>query len=87
MGLAAGRQTQAEVKLQIVIFLEDSLSPLLFVISMLTLNYSLRKCKGDYIFTKSEEKIKPLMYMDGSKILVQNEKKKKKKIEYSIQTI
>ena len=45
--LAAGEQTQEEVKTQRSFFREDSLSPLLFVIALMPLNYIWRKCKDD----------------------------------------
>ena len=38
-----GRQTKAVIKIQRGIFLEGSLSPLLFVRAMMTFNYLLRK--------------------------------------------
>ena len=51
-------------KIQRGIFQEDVLSLLLFVIAMIPLNSILRKCTGDYKFTKLREMINHLMYKD-----------------------
>ena len=66
--LIAERTTLAEVKIQRSIFQGDTLSPLLFVIAKMSLNYILRKCTGSCKFTKSQEKINHLMYMDDAKM-------------------
>ena len=55
--LTAEGQTLAEVKIQRGIFQEDALSPLLFLVAMMPLNYLLRKCTGGNKFTKAQEKI------------------------------
>ena len=81
--LTAGGQSLAEVNIQRGIFQGDSLSPLLFVIAMMPLNYILRKCTGGYKFTNSQEKINHLMYMDDIKIFAKNEKE----LETLVQTI
>ena len=44
--LIAGGKTLTEVEIQGCIFLEDVLSPLLFVIAMMPFTYILRKCTG-----------------------------------------
>ena len=44
--LTAKRKTLAEVKIQRAIFQGDMLLPLLFVIAMILLNHTLRKCTG-----------------------------------------
>ena len=36
------------------------------------LNDTLKKCKSDYKFTKSQEKINHLMFMDDCKIFAKN---------------
>ena len=41
---------------------------------MMSLTYILRKCTRGYKFTKSQEKINRLMYIDDFKIFVKNEK-------------
>ena len=41
----------------------------------MSLNYILRKCTGAYKFTKSQEKINHLMYMDDIKWYEKNENK------------
>ena len=72
--LTAGGKSLAEVKIQTGIFLGDALSPLLFVIAMMPLNYILRKCTARYKLSKSQEKISHLMYMDDIKLFTKNEK-------------
>ena len=49
--LAAGGQTQREVKIQRDIFQDNSLTPLLFVIAMMLFNYMLRKHTSGFKFT------------------------------------
>ena len=49
----------------------DSLSPLLFIMAMIPLSYILRRC---YKFTKSQEKIYHLMYIDDIKLFSKKEK-------------
>ena len=56
-------QTLAELKIQRGIFHGDSLSPLLFVIAIMSLNYIFRKCTAGYRLTKSQEKLNHLMYI------------------------
>ena len=74
MKLAAGRKTLAEVKIQKGIFQRDVLSPLLFLIAILPLYHILRKCTRGYKFTKLQEKINHLIYMDNIKLFAKNEK-------------
>ena len=66
--LIAGGKTLAEVKIQRGIFIRDALSPLLFVIAMMPLNYICKKCNGGYKFTKSQQKFNHLMYIDDIKL-------------------
>ena len=73
--LTIGRQILAEVKIHKGIFQEDSLSLLLFVITMMPFRYKLRKGSASYKFIKSQEKKNHLMYMDNIKIFAKNEKK------------
>ena len=44
------------VKIQRNIFQGDVISPLLFVIAMMSLTHVLRKCTGSYKFIKSQKK-------------------------------
>ena len=46
----------------------EKLLSLLFVIVMLSLNYILKKCNGEYKFTKSEEKVN---HMDDIKMFAE----------------
>ena len=72
--LAASVPIQADVKIQRGIFQGDSLSTQLFALGMVSLNYILRKGKGRYKFTKSQQKLNHLLYMDDIKIYAMNEK-------------
>ena len=51
----------------LVIFQEDALSPLLFVIAMMLLNLILRKWTESYKLTKSQEKINLLIKGGGAR--------------------
>ena len=66
------------------IFQGVALSTLLFAITMITLNYILRKCTtSGYKLTKLQEKINHLMYMDDIKLFAKNERE----LETLIQTV
>ena len=67
-GIDTWRKNLAEVKIQKVIFQEDSQSPLLFVIAMMSLTHILRKCTRGHKLHKSQEKINHLIYMDDPKL-------------------
>ena len=56
------------------IFQGDALSPLLFIITVMSLNHILRKCTAGYKLNRSQEKINRLMYMDDMKLFAKNEK-------------
>ena len=58
----------AETKIQRGIFQGDVLLLLLFIIAMMSLNHTLRKCTGGYKLSVSQEKINHLMYMDDIKL-------------------
>ena len=71
--LTEGERSLAEANIQRGIFQRDALSPVLFIIAMMPLNYILRKCTAGYKLSRSQEKKKK-----KKKI----KKKKKKKINY-----
>ena len=66
----SGRRNSSRVKkIQRDIFERISLSPLLCVLVIMPLKYVLRKYTGScHKFTKSQENINDLMYMNGIKI-------------------
>ena len=70
--LTAGERSLAEAKIQ-ELFQEDAQSPLLFIIAMVPLNHTLRKCTAGYKLSKSQEKINHLIYMDDIKLFAKNE--------------
>ena len=72
--LTAGGKSLAETKIQRGIFQGDALSPLLFIIAMMSLNHILRKCTAKYKLSWSQEKINHLMHMDDIKLFEKNEK-------------
>ena len=72
--LTAGGNKLAEAKIQWGIFQADVLSPLQFLIAMMSLNHILRICMRGYKFSKSQEKINHLMYMHDIKLYVKNDK-------------
>ena len=78
--LTVGGQTIAKVKIQRSSLQRDSTLALLFV---LPLKYVFRKCTGGYKFTKLQENIYNLKYIDGMKIFA----KKEKEVETLIQTV
>ena len=72
--LTAGGKSLAETKIQRSIFQGYALSPLLFIIAMMTFYHILRKCTAGYKLSRSQEKISHLMYMDDIKLFAKNEK-------------
>ena len=69
-----GGSSLSEAKIQKGIFQGDALSPLLFIIAMISLKYILRKCTAGYKLSRSQEKINHLMYLDDIKLFTKNMK-------------
>ena len=63
-----------EVEIKHGIFQGDSLSPLVFVLVLITLSLILRKAKAAYEFSESKEKINHLLFMDDLKLYSRSEK-------------
>ena len=61
--LTVGGKSLAEIKIQRGIFQGDALSPLQFIIAMISLNHILRKCTAGYKLGRSQENINHLMYI------------------------
>ena len=78
-GINSRWKSFTEDKIQIGIFQEHSHSSLSFVIAMMPLNYIIRKCTGGHKFSKSQEKINYLMYMDNITLFEKKKKKKRKR--------
>ena len=75
--LTARGRILAQAKVQKGIFQGDTLSPLLFIIAMMTLNHILRKFTARYKLSRLQEKINHLIYMNGIKLFAKNEKEVK----------
>ena len=72
--LTPGRTRLVEANILRGIFQWDTLSPLLFLTAMMTLNHILRKCSAGYKLSRSQEKVNHLLYMDDIKLFAKNEK-------------
>ena len=64
----------SEVEIKRGIFHGDSLSPLVFALTLIPLSLILRKAKAAYEFSESKEKINHLIFMDDLKLYSRSEK-------------
>ena len=72
--LCSGNSELGEVEIKRGIFQGASLSPLLFVLTLIPLSLILRKAKAAYEFSESKDKINHLLFMDDLKLYSQSEK-------------
>ena len=72
--LCSGNSELGEVEIKRGIFQEDSLSPLVFVLSLIPLSLVLRKAKVAYKFSESKGKINHPLFMDDLRLYSQSEK-------------
>ena len=72
--LFSGNSELGEVEIKRGIFQGDSLSPLVFVLTLILLNLILRKAKAAYEFSENKEKINHLLFMDDLKLYSRSEK-------------
>ena len=72
--LCARNSELGEVDIKRGIFQRDSLSPLVFVLASIPLSLILRKAKAAYDFSGSKKRINRLLFMDGMKLYIRNEK-------------
>ena len=72
--LTAGGESLGKVRIKRGIFQGDSLSPLLFVISLIPMSFILRKVKAGYEVRKAGPTINHLLYMDDLKLFGKTEK-------------
>ena len=72
--LCSGNSESGEVKIKRGIFQGDSLSPLVFVLALISLSLILREAKAAYEFSENKEKINRLLFMHDLKLYSQNEK-------------
>ena len=70
--LTSNGESLGSVSIRRGIFQGDSLSPLLFVVSMIPLSLVLRKCKAGYTYAK-KTKINHLFFMDDLKLYARSE--------------
>ena len=72
LSLTANGEDLGEVNVKRGIFQEDSLSPLLFVLSMVPLSLVLKKVSACYKWGKKEYKLNNLLFMDELKLYAKN---------------
>ena len=71
--LTAGSEVLGEVNIQRGIFQGDSLSPLLFVMSLISLTLMLRKVRAGYDLDNWNGLVNHLLFMDDLKLYGRNE--------------
>ena len=72
--LCSGNSELGEVEIKQGIFQGDSLSPLVFVFTLIPLSLIFRKAKAAYEFSESKEKINHFLFMDDLKLYSRSEK-------------
>ena len=72
--LCSGNSELGEVEIKRGIFQGDSLSPLVFVLTLIPLSLILRKTKAAYEFSENKDKINHLLFMDDLKLYNRSEK-------------
>ena len=72
--LTCGKNVLGNVNIRGGIFQGDSLSPLLFIISLISLTMILNKTKHGYQFSTNGQRINHLLYMDDPKLYSRTEK-------------
>ena len=72
--LCSGNSKLGEVEIKRGIFQGDSLSPLVFVLALITLSSILRKARAAYEFSENKEKINHLLFMHDLKLYSRSEK-------------
>ena len=73
LSLSSNGEDLGEMNVRIGIFQGDSLSPLLFVLSMVPLSLILRKVNAYYEWGKKDYKLNHLLYMDDLKLFAKSE--------------
>ena len=73
LSLMSNGEDLGEVNVKRGIFQGDSLSPLLFILSMVPLSLILRKVKAYYEWGKKDYKLNHLLYMDDLKLFAKSE--------------
>ena len=69
--LCSGNSELGEVEIKWDIFQGDSLSPLVFVLTLIPLSLILRGLKAAYEFPESKEKINRLLFMEDLNCIVE----------------